>query len=195
MREIHTKNRNTIKKGVKTGLQFIEDVDFNYLSDFISLYNNTMHKLGADDFYYFDESYYAKFRENVKNSFLGIVTYNNEVISAAIFFHSIDYGHYHLAGSNKEYLSLCANNFLLWEVAKVLKSRGIKYFHLGGGSNSDEHNSLLEFKRKFSKNQFDFVVGKLIFNQEIHTELCREWDAKNPEKNISFSNYLLKYKY
>jgi serine/alanine adding enzyme len=194
LREIHTKNRNTIKKGIKTGLQFIEDIDFEYFIDFIRLYNDTMHKLGADDFYYFDESYYARFRENIKNSFLGVVTYNNEVISAAIFFYSKDYGHYHLAGSNKEYLSLCPNNFLLWEAAKVLKNKDLKYFHLGGGTDSGEHNSLLEFKRKFSDNSFNFCIGKIIFNETIYQLLCCEWDERNQEKAQLFKSHLLKYK-
>lgn len=195
LKEIQTKNRNTIKKGIKMGLQFIEDVNFKYLINFIRLYNDTMHKLGADDFYYFDESYYARFRENIKNSFLGVVTYNNEVISAAIFFYSKDYGHYHLSGSNREYLDLCPNNFLLWEAAKVFKRKGIKYFHLGGGANSDEHNSLLEFKRKFSNNSTDFYIGKTIFNSEVYNNLCNEWVVNNPIKEAMFKNYLLKYKY
>jgi len=194
LKEIQTKNRNTIKKGIKNGLEFIEDVNFKYLIDFIRLYNDTMHKLGVDDFYYFDESYYTEFNENIKNSFLGIVTYNNEVISTAIFFYSKDYGHYHLAGSNREYLSLCPNNFLLWEAAKVLRTKGVKYFHLGGGANSDEHNSLLEFKRKFSNKSFDFCIGKVIFNDAVYQLLCSEWETRNKEKAQLFKSHLLKYK-
>lgn len=194
MKEIQTKNRNTIKKGIKTGLEFIEDVDFKYLTDFIRLYNATMHKLGANDFYYFDESYYYKFKEEIKNSFLGVVTYNNEVISIALFFYSKDYGHYHLSGSNKEYLTLCPNNFLLWEVAKVLKAKGVKYFHLGGGTNSDDNNSLLEFKRKFSEKCYDFCIGKLINNSEIYNNLCINWAVNNPTKEVILKHYLLKYK-
>jgi len=195
LKEIQTKNRNTIKKGIKNGLQFIEDVDFKYLTDFIRLYNATMLKLGADDFYYFDESYYCKFKEEIKNSFLGVVTYNNEVISIAIFFYSKDYGHYHLSGSNKEYLSLCPNNFLLWEAAKIFKRKGMKYFHLGGGTNSDENNSLLEFKRKFSEKSYDFCIGKTIFNDTIYQLLCSKWEKSNKEKTQILKSHLLKYKY
>jgi len=194
LKEIQTKNRNTIKKGIKNGLEFIEDSNFNYLTDFVRLYNATMLKLEADDFYYFDESYYSKFRENIKNSFLGVVTYNNEVISAAIFFYSKDYGHYHLSGSNKEYLFLCPNNFLLWEVAKIFKRKGIKYFNLGGGINSDEDNSLLEFKRKFSNNSTNFYIGKTIFNSEVYNNLCITWAVNNPTKEVIYKHYLLKYK-
>ncbi|MEI6555031.1 MAG: GNAT family N-acetyltransferase [Paludibacter sp.] len=194
LKEIKTKNRNTIKKGINNGLEFIEDASFDYFADFSRLYNATMHKLGADDFYYFDELYYLKFREDIKNSFLGVVTYNNEVISTAIFFYSNDYGHYHLSGSNRDYLELCPNNFLLWEAAKVFKRKGIKYFHLGGGTNSDEHNSLLEFKRKFSDKSYDFCIGKVIFNDTIYQLFCCEWETRNKEKAQLFKSHLLKYK-
>ena len=52
--EIHTKNRNVIKKGEKNGLEFVVDNDFTYLKEFEKLYNSTMDKLEADGFYYLD---------------------------------------------------------------------------------------------------------------------------------------------
>ena len=193
--EIHTKNRNTIKKGGRNGLKFVADDDFKYLDDFVSLYNNTMLKLGADEFYYFNKEYFNNFKDAFKNSFLGVVLFNSEVIAAAIFFYSDFYGHYHLAGSDSNFLSLSPNNFLLWEAAKELKKRGVKYFHLGGGTNSEENNSLLEFKSKFSKNRFDFYIGKIIFNASVYKSLCEEWSENNKEKELVYKNHLLKYKY
>lgn len=195
MNEIHTKNRNIIKKGCNNGLQFIADYEYAYLDDFIHLYNGTMDKLNADSFYYFDAEYYENLKDNLHNSFLGVVLSDNKVISSAIFFYSQDYGHYHLSGSDKSCLNLFPNNFMLWEAAKELQSRNVKLFHLGGGVNSDEHNSLLEFKRKFSKSTYSFQIGKIIFNSDVYAKLCVEWERDNPEKSCLFKNYLLKYKY
>lgn len=196
MNEIHTKNRNVIKKGTKIGLTFEADYDFKYLDEFINIYNSTMDKLSADSFFYFTDQYYTTLKNNLKqNSFLGIVKYNNEIISSAIFFYNKPWGHYHLAGSKKDYLNLSPNNFLLWEASKELKRHGVELFHLGGGTDSDESNSLFQFKKKFSRSLYQFEIGKVVFNEKIYNDLCLDWETKNPEKKEIYKNHLLKYKY
>ena len=193
--EIHSKNRNSIKKGEKNGLQFIADYNFKYLEEFKTLYKNTMIKLDANQFYFFDDEYFNKLKKTIEKSFIGIVLLNSEVIASAIIFFSDYYGHYHLAGSNSQYLNLSPNNFLIWNCIKELKGKGIKYFHLGGGTNSDENNSLFEFKRKFSKNRFDFFLGKIIFNIDVYQTLCDDWSKINSNSEQFYKKYLLKYKY
>lgn len=195
MKEIHTKNRNVIKKGNKNNLRFIADYDYVYLKEFLDIYNRTMHKLEADNFYYFDKNYYDSFRNNLKNSFLGVVLLDDKVIASAIFFYSENYGHYHLAGSDLDYLKFSPNNFLLWNAAKELKNKNIKYFHLGGGVDSDKNNSLFKFKSRFSKSKYDFYIGKLIFNEDIYEALCTNWEKNNPEIVDKYKYHLLKYKY
>lgn len=195
MNEIHTKNRNAIKKGEKNGLEFIVDEDFTYLPEFEELYNSTMDKLEADGFYYFDPKYYDQLKNTIQNRFLGIVKHEGKVVAGAIFFYQQPYGHYHLAGSDKSSLNLSPNNFLLWEAAKELTNRGVDYFHLGGGTDGSEENSLYQYKRKFSKREYQFALGKMIFNPSIYEAICTEWAAANPDKADRMKNILLKYKY
>ena len=87
MHEIHTKNRNVIKKGEKSGLNFVVDNDFKYLPDFVRLYDATMDKLDAADFYYFKKQYYDELMKKLPNSFLGVVLHEGKVVSAAIPHH------------------------------------------------------------------------------------------------------------
>ena len=195
MNEIHTKNRNVIKKGEKSGLEFIVDEDFAYLTEFEDLYNSTMDKLEADGFYYFDPSYYDQLKNTIQNRFLGIVKHEGKVVAGAIFFYQLPYGHYHLAGSDKSALKLSPNNYLLWEAAKELTRRGVKHFHLGGGTDGSEENSLYQYKRKFSKHEYQFALGKMIFNPSLYEDICAEWAAAYPEKAEKLKNILLKYKY
>ena len=195
MNEIHTKNRNVIKKGEKNGLEFIVDEDFYYLTEFEDLYNSTMDKLEADGFYYFDPSYYNQLKNTIQNRFLGIVKHEGKVVAGAIFFYQLPYGHYHLAGSDKSALKLSPNNYLLWAAAKELTRRGVKHFHLGGGTDGSEENSLYQYKRKFSKHEYQFALGKMIFNPSLYEDICVEWAAANPEKADKMKNILLKYKY
>lgn len=195
MNEIHTKNRNVIKKGEKNGLEFIVDEELVYLTAFEDLYNSTMDKLEADGFYYFDPSYYNQLKNTIQNRFLGIVKHEGKVVAGAIFFYQLPYGHYHLAGSDKSALKLSPNNYLLWEAAKELTRRGVKHFHLGGGTDGAEENSLYQYKRKFSKHEYQFALGKMIFNPSLYEDICAEWAAANPEKADKMKNILLKYKY
>ena len=195
MNEIHTKNRNVIKKGEKNGLEFIVDEDFSYLTEFEELYNSTMDKLEADGFYYFEPKYYEQLKNTIKNRFLGIVKHEGKVVAGAIFFYQHPYGHYHLAGSDKSALKLSPNNFLLWGASKELTQRGVRLFHLGGGTDGSEENSLYQYKRKFSKHEYQFVLGKMIFNPSLYEDICAEWAASNPEKAEKLKYILLKYKY
>ena len=195
MNEIHTKNRNVIKKGEKNGLEFIVDEDFAYLAEFEDLYKSTMDKLEADGFYYFDPSYYDQLKNTIQNRFLGIVKHEGKVVAGAIFFYQLPYGHYHLAGSDKSALKLSPNNYLLWAAAKELTRRGVKHFHLGGGTDGSEENSLYQYKRKFSKHEYQFALGKMIFNPSLYEDICAEWSDANPEKADKMKNILLKYKY
>ncbi len=194
--EIHSKNRNVIRKAEKAGCTFIVDDEYKHLQEFVRLYDLTMVKLSASSFYYFDEDYYAKLKKGIPNSFLGCVA-NSEgkIISAAIFMYSGRLGHYHLSGSDKSQLALAPNNFMLWSAAGELHRRGVRLFHLGGGTNSDEDNSLYLFKRRFSKQTYQFSLGKLVFNQAVYEQLCENWEQRNPDRVEQYKNILLKYKY
>lgn len=195
MKEIHTKNRNVIKKAGKDGLVFMADYDFKFLPDFVRLYNETMDKLHASEFYYFDYDYYHNLIDNIPNKFLGVTLYQGKVICAAIFIYQGIYGHYHLSGSDRNYLHFNPNNFLLWNAAKELQNQGVKLFHLGGGTTSDENDSLLGFKQKFSKSLYDFYLGKIIFNETLYNNICSDWESHNQDKKESYRHFLLKYKY
>lgn len=195
MNEIHTKNRNVIKKGEKNGLEFIVDNDFTFLKQFEQLYNSTMDKLDAEGFYYFDQKYYNQLKDTIQNRFLGIVKHEGKVVAGAIIFYQLPYGHYHLAGSDKASLKYSPNNFLLWSAAKELLNRGIEHFHLGGGTDGLEDNSLYQYKRKFSKHEYQFTFGKMIFNSSLYDNICADWAAANPKKIEKLKHILLKYKY
>jgi serine/alanine adding enzyme len=195
MNEIHTKNRNVIKKGFKSGLEFIVDKEFEHLNEFKKIYESTMNKVNADSYFFFQNNYYSKFKQGIKNSFLGLVSFEGKIIAGALFFFSKDYGHYHLAGSDSNYLKENPNNFMLYNAALTMKTLGIKKFHLGGGYNSQVENTLYQFKNKFSKSIYDFYIGKIIFNQSIYNQLCAEWIFDNPLKKELYKFHLLKYKY
>ena len=193
--EIHSKNRNVIKKGIKAGLTFKADYDFGTLPNFQNLYKKTMDKVNAESFYYFDDNYFLHLKKLIPESFIGNVYYQDKIISSAIFLYHGNKGHYHLSGSDSKFLSLAPNNFLLWSAMLELKSIGVNYFHLGGGSDSDENNSLFNFKKKFSNTTNNFYIGKLIIDKIRYEKQCKYWTERNPDKILQYGKRLLKYRY
>lgn len=195
-KQITSKNRNMIRKAEKNGLVYKAEYDFQSMKEFIELYNTTMKRLNAEEFYYFNENYYRKFIEYFGGSaFLGTVRKDNKLVCAALFMYSKEYGHYHLEGSDHNYSSLGANNLLLWKTALELHEHNVKEFHLGGGYDSSENNSLLKFKKAFSNDFKDFYIGKMIFNVEKYNEIRNEWTRCNPEKEKQYGKLLLCYRY
>jgi len=194
--EIHSKHKNVIRKAQSYNLKFVVDYHFKYKNNFIELYNNTMNKINAEKYYFFEKNYYKKLEDLLHDNFFhGFVTYQDKIIASSIFLYNNKYGHYHLSGSNEKYLHLYPNNFLIYEAAIFLKKMGCIFFHLGGGSNKEKNNSLYKFKQRFSKNNYQFYIGKIIVNQIKYNELCSIWDTKFPDKKDSYSKILLRYRY
>jgi hypothetical protein len=194
--QISSKNRNMIRKAEKSGFIYYTDSEFENIDEFIRMYALTMQKVSADSFYNFNINYYSGLKEKLnKNSFLGIVKKENKIVSSAIFMYNSAYGHYHLAGSDSQFTGYGINNFLIWNVIKVLKEKNVRIFHLGGGTKSDIENSLYKFKKAFSNNKGEYYIGKITFNEEKHKQLCVEWEENNPDKAYQYRNHLLKYRY
>lgn len=180
MGQIGKQNRNTIRKAEKNGLVVEETRDDR---EFRKLYENTMDKVGAEEFYYFDDSYYEKLWDNPGMTLLQVRQQEEngekgDVLAAAFFMGYGEYFHYHLAGSKKEALKLAPNNLLLWKAICYAKEKGYKVMHFGGGLTDNENDSLFQFKRKFSRETKDFYIGKRIHDQKIYDELVEQWKKK-----------------
>jgi hypothetical protein len=194
--QISSKNRNTIRKAEKVGLTFIVDFCFENLEPFIQLYTSTMDKICADQFYYFSKEYFTGLKMQLQNnSCLGMIKKDEHIVAAAIFMFYSDYGHYHLAGSDQMFSNHGANNFLLWNIMKTLQERGVKKFHLGGGTSYQPDDTLFKFKKSFSNNRASYYIGKLVFDDEKYNMVCMEWEQNNPNKIELYKNRLLKYRY
>ncbi len=184
--DITSKNRNMIRKGEKNNLQIQITEDYQ---EFLEIYNNTMRKVNASSFYFFNEDYYKSIIK-IKGISIFTVMLNEEIIATAIFMKYNKHFHYHLAGSKKEYLKLAPNNFLLWEAIKYAYKNECVDFHLGGGTNNSLENSLYKFKKSFSDTSKNFYIGKRVHNQEVYNKLINEWECKNNKK----ASLLLQYK-
>lgn len=62
-----------------------------------------------------------------------------------------------------------------YALTKWGKEKGYHLIHHGGATTNDENDTLYRFKKRFGKyTEFDFSIGKKIWNKEIYERLCAE---------------------
>ncbi|MFK3960790.1 lipid II:glycine glycyltransferase FemX [Pseudalkalibacillus hwajinpoensis] len=168
-----TKNRNRIRKSMSYDLR-IHHRSLEETKDFLRLYHDTMKRTGAKDYYHFSKMYFQNtfdlLRDNVE--LIEVITENEKVVMSVIFMYGDEYIHYHLLGSDHEYLSLATNHFIVDYAIKWAKERGFKAMHLGGGYEGND-DSLYKFKKHFNKKgALPFYIGTQIHHPRIYQELA-----------------------
>lgn len=172
---IHSKNRNMICKAEKNGVTIHHARDYGLFKDFVRIYNETMDKDHAEVYYYFEEEFYKSIHEDLFDHYeMFYAVYGEQIIAMSIILFANRQMHYHLSGSMIEYRNLAPSNLLLYEAALWGCKQGYRTFHLGGGVGSNEDN-LYKFKATFNrKSDYQFSIGKQIFNQERYDDLVRQ---------------------
>ena len=170
--DMSSKNRNVIRKAIKSGVEIYWGRSPELIDEFIPLYNATMSKDDATDYYYFNKEFYKSVLEDLRyNSLIFYALYDQKIVSMSMVLFGNDNMHYHLSASDREHQNLAATNLLLFEAACWGCENGYKSLHLGGGLGSKE-DSLFKFKKAFNKNsETYFSIGKKIFDQEKYDEL------------------------
>ena len=167
-----SKNRNHIKNAIKKGVKIYNGRYPEIFEIFRTIYNSTMDKDNAEQYYYFNESFYKSVLEDLpQNAQVFFAVKDDIVIAASIMLAANGYMNYHLSGSLKEYSSLAPINLLLYEAALWGCANGYKTLYLGGGVGSGEDN-LLKFKKAFYKGELNrFYIGKKIFDYDAYNYL------------------------
>ena len=165
------KNRNVIRKAINNGVQIKKGLSKDLLEIFMEIYNKTMDKDNANVYYYFKTDFYHSILNDLKdNATVFYAELENKIIAASIMIYANGRLNYHLSGSLREYQNLAPSNLLLWKAAEWGNEIGCKTFHLGGGVGSGEDN-LYKFKEGFNRNSdYQFSIGKEIFDQERYNE-------------------------
>jgi len=186
--------RNMIRKAQKNNLRAAISHELDDYIRFHEIYTHTMQNLSADDFYFFDKSYFINVFEKMKDSSCIINVYSDDELAASVLmlFHGI-YAHYHLSARNEKYSNLGAGNLALDAGIRYSLENKYRILHLGGGHTGGT-DSLMKFKASFSKDRALFSIGKKIHDREVYDALCSAWELKYPEKKELYSKLLLKYR-
>lgn len=173
---LSSKNRNVIRKAQKSGLKVYWGRDVEIIRPFMEIYNATMDKDSASDYYYFNMPFYESVLEDLKQNAMWFYakTTEGEIAAIAIFMFCNGKMHYHLSASRRECQNLAPTNLVLYEAAMWAANHGYVRLHMGGGVGS-AHDSLYKFKKAFNRQpDSEFYIGKKVFNAQIYWELCEQ---------------------
>lgn len=167
-----SKNRNMVRKAKKSGVEIYWGRSPELFDEFVQMYNATMDKDNASEYYYFNDDFYNSIINDLKyNSLMFYAMYQKKIIAMSIIIFANHKMHYHLSASIREYQYLAPTNLLLYEAACWGSINGYSTFHLGGGLGSKE-DSLYKFKKAFNRQADNsYLIGKKIFNNSVYDKL------------------------
>lgn len=161
--------RRSIKKSVKLGYaaRFLSMSEV--LDEFADIYNQTMDRVHAKDSYYFGREYFARLAQ-LPGVHCCIIESGPTIVAACVYFELGGIIQLHLGGTRTEFLSTSPFNMILYAMMHWAKSRGNRWFHLGGGVGGGD-DSLLHYKASFSPTRFNFLTARLIINEIKYRQL------------------------
>lgn len=185
---ITSKNRNMIRKARKNGIKIYSGRYPEIFNIFREIYNETMDKDNAEDYYYFDTSFYDSILDDLShNAQVFYAVFKEKIIAASIMLAANGKMNYHLSGSVREFSNLAPSNLILYEAALWGCENGCRTLYLGGGVGSSE-DSLYKFKKAFYRKDDvkRFHIGKIVFIQEKYDELV---EMRGPTDSSFFPKY------
>ena len=163
-------HRTSINKLKRSGM-IARMVPFQeYISEFISLYHETMDRVGAGRSYYFDYQYFSHFSKLGEKVHLCIVELEDKITCSGIFTECCGIIQYHLGGTRNEFFKQAPSKLMFDYIRFWAKERGNEVLHLGGGVGGGK-DSLYHFKVGFSKQTHTFLTLRLIIDEEKYRHL------------------------
>jgi hypothetical protein len=163
---LHFKHRNKVRKAENAGATVTQGEG---LGEFVPLYEETMRRLDADPFYFFEPSYWERLGELSLARFDAAI--DGEVVASALCLATPPWLHYHLSGTTEQGRSTGASTLVLLEAARWAQANGYDRFHLGGGLGG-KADALHHFKARFDpEGLVPAAIGKAIHDEQAYREL------------------------
>jgi len=140
------------------------------LQTFRAMYEETMRRRGAAEFYYFPESYYRALAHGLGDKMSVVLCYRGgEPVAGALFFADRLFAHYHLSGATMTGRRYMANTLAIIAGSNWARQRGCRWLHLGGGNQPGD--SLFRFKESFGADTFHYGFVKLVADFQRYARL------------------------
>jgi serine/alanine adding enzyme len=172
--------KKNIRKALNENITFKITRNPSDVSQFKKIYYSTMKRNEAAEYYYFDDEYFNMCVNYFgKNLVLVEALHEQKTIAMGLYFIYDKTIHIHLSGTLSEYLYLSPAYILRYAITIWGKENGFELIHHGGGRTNYPDDNLYKFKKQFGVNtDFEFYVGKKIWNKELYYKLCEINEVK-----------------
>lgn len=171
--QMRTNHRRDIKKGLQCGPRFLFSRTDACLNEFVRLYQATMERLDAAEYYRFDQEYFERLLAISEDIHIATVRIDGSVAAAGLITESCGIVQWHLSAADQRFASHRPQKLLCHSIRTWATERGDRWFHLGGGRGSAE-DSLFHFKAGFSEYRADFGTLRVVVNEEDYDALVAE---------------------
>jgi serine/alanine adding enzyme len=170
---MHAHHRRAIRKAERAGVEVSIVERPERLDRFARLYDETMRRQQASEFYFFPAEYWQGLagREWLLQLEAGS---GGETLAAILCLATPPWLHYHLGASTEAARSTGASHLLMYAAARWAQERRYEQFHLGAGVGGSG-GALLEWKRRFYPSELrEQWIGKAIHDAERYLALTGE---------------------
>jgi len=179
---MHTHHRRVARKADRAGMVTRITVNPTDLTGFRELYEHTMRRQEAADFYFFGDAYWDALVTKPGGDLViidGVLPSEEEggeptvVASLLCFAHGTSL-HYHLGASSDAARNIGASNRCFLAAAEWAQSRAMTTFHLGGGVGAGTDSPLFVFKQRYAPDSTPrpFHIAKLVHDADRYRELA-----------------------
>jgi serine/alanine adding enzyme len=170
-------------------LELVWGADEDALESFRRIYDATMDRLGAGEFYLFPPEYYRALADGLGDRLaVALARHGEEVAGGAIFLADRRFAHYHLSGTTHAGRELKAGTLLVHAGAEWAAARGCELLHLGGGTSGAD--SLFAFKKSFGGETYTYSFATLVADSERYDALvARRAREDEPPRRDFFPAY------
>ncbi len=178
----------TVKSNCKSSF------DGALIEEFCEIYYATMNRNKADKFYYFSYDYTTSLVNSLREYSRIYVTFiRDKAISAELVLFDQTRAYSFLGGTLSDYFTLRPNDLLKHEIINDMKTRGLEYFVLGGGTT--EGDGISKYKKSFGKNNAsEFYIAKKVHNRHVYDQIVDQWQRKHPLSAAKYGHMLQGYR-
>lgn len=171
--------KNKINKARRAGVEVHASKSLEESMAFVPLYKATMDRLSARDFYRFGSAYFADLFQR-KDVVCLIAKLNDVSIGGIVGFRYGPNAIVHLSATIDVARTNGTANLLRYELMLLMALQGCTKINFGGGSSDEESDSLLTYKKGFSKKTERYFLAKCPLDSKWHHELLSRWQfSKN----------------
>lgn len=171
IRQYRRNHRQDIQKLKDKGVVCTHGNEPRMLGEFRAIYEKTMRTLGANDYYFFSDEYYAGLLSATDfNASIWIAQCDGKALAGGFVIYCGEFAQYHLSGTHPDYYKLAPSKLLIDQARSAATGDGMAYLVIGGGYHNRQ-DSLLNFKRGFSDHVGSFYVAKIVLDEARYRTL------------------------